>query len=282
MVARGLGLVALAMMLAACGGGGGGSSGGGGPTGTAAPQGGLTLPTAGSGSSVIAENGTLGGLQIVHQTLSGKSSVSVAGTPRTWGSTTTPIGDLSVFRSLDGTSAVVTSSGGGGSSGGAAISSLEYTSYGVWLESSASGVLTGSSDQVSGAGGFVIGDATPVGDMPRTGSASYSGRAVAVELRDGQVPRTLSGTFDATADFGSGTVTAGADLRDAVNGASFGRVAMNGLGIRGNTFSGAASTGSHSGTVEGGFAGPRAAELGGSFALEGSSTVHGAFAGSSR
>ena len=279
MAARGLGLVAVALLLAACGGGGGGS-GGGGSVGTASPQGGLTLPTAGNGSSVIAESGTLGGLQIVRQTTSGKSSVSVAGTPQTWRNTTTPIGDLAVFRSLDGASAVVT--GGNGTSGAANITSFEYTNFGVWLESSASGVLTGPSNEVSGAGGFVIGDPTPVGDMPRAGSASYSGRAVAVELRDGQAPRPLSGTLDATVDFNAGRLSAAADLAGAADGSSFGRVSMDGLSISGNRFSGAASAGDRTGSVEGGFAGPGAAELGGSFALEGSSTVHGAFAGTSR
>lgn len=277
MAARGLGLVAVAMMLAACGGGGGSSSGG--SVGTATPQSGLTLPTAGNGS-VIAENGSLGGLQIVRQTSSGTSSVSVAGTPQTWRIGTTPIGDLAVFRSLDGTSAVVT--GGNATSGAASIKSLEYTSYGVWLESSATGVLTGPSSQVSGAGGFVIGDPTPVGDMPRAGSASYSGRAVAVELRDGQAPRPLSGTLDATVDFTSGRLGAAADLAGAVDGSSFGRVSMDGLSISGNRFAGTARAGDRTGSVEGGFAGPGAAELGGSFELRGSSTVHGAFAATSR
>jgi hypothetical protein len=279
MAARGLGLLGMALLLAACGGGGGGSSGGG-SIGSATPQGGLVLPASTHASSLIAESGTSGGLRIVQQSSGGTSSVSFGGSSQTWRSGVSRIGDLGVYQTTDGTRAVVTSSGG--SSSAAAISSLSYTSYGVWLETSASGTLTSTSDQITGAGGFVIGDPTPPSDMPTVGSASYSGQAVAVELRNGQVPRTLSGTFDATADFSNGRVTASADLDDAVSGAAFGRVTMNGLAISGNQFSGSASAGSLSGSVEGGFAGPAAAEIGGSFELTGASTVHGAFAGSSR
>jgi hypothetical protein len=55
---------------------------------------------------------------------------------------------------------------------------------------------------------------------------------------------------------------------------------MDALAINGNRFSGGAnSTFGHAGTVQGGFAGPDAAELGGTFELNGPSTVHGAFAG---
>lgn len=281
MAARGLGLVGVALLLAACGGGGGGGgSSGGEAVGSATPQDGLVLPASTSASSLIAETGTSSGLRIVKQSSGGTSSVSFGGSAQAWRSGVSRIGDLGVYQTTDGTRAVVTSSGG--SSSAAAISSLSYTSYGVWLETSASGTLTSTSDQITGAGGFVIGDPTPPSDMPTVGSARYSGQAVAVELRAGALPRTLSGTFNASADFGNGRVTASADLDDAVSGAAFGRVTMNGLAISGNQFSGSASAGSLTGSVEGGFAGPAAAEIGGSFELTGASTVHGAFAGSSR
>ena len=284
MAAQRLGSMAIVLLLAACGGGGGGSGGGGSSGssvgGSASVQGGLVLPAAGNGSSVIGQTGTLGGLRVVQQSGAETASVSLGSTPQTWQNGVTRVGDLGVYQTMEGTSVVVT--GSSGASSAAAISNLSYTSYGVWLETRASGALTSTSEQITGAGGFVIGEPTRPSDMPRAGGATYSGEAVAVELRDGQVPRTLSGKFDATADFGSGTVSARADLRDAVNGSSFGRVTMNGLGIRGNEFSGTASAGSHSGTVEGGFAGPGAAEIGGSFELNGPTTVHGAFAGSSR
>ena len=277
MAARGLGLVAVALVLAACGGGGGSS--GGGAVGSATPQSGLVLPTS-SGSGVIAEGGTVGGLRIVQQGSGSRSSLSFGGQTQTWQNGATSIGDLGVFQTTNGTSAVVT--GGTSSSSAAAITRLEYTSYGVWLETSATAALTSSSDQITGAGGFVIGAATPSSDMPRAGTASYRGQAVAVELRSGQVPRTLSGDLLAAADFTNGRVNATADLRGAVDGSSFGRVTMNGLAISGNRFTGTASAGSLTGSVQGGFAGPGAAELGGSFELNGSSTVHGAFAGTSR
>lgn len=277
-------MVVLASLLAACGGGGGsgGGSTGGGSAAPAGSQGGLPLPNSGNGTTVIAENGTLGDLRIVRQSGSGTSSVSVGGAPRTWQNGSASIGDLAVFNSSDGTSAVVT--GGNGSGGASSIESLQYTSFGVWLEASATGVLSGSSERISGAGGFVIGDATPVGDMPEGGSASYRGRTVGVEL-DGDSPaRPLSGDFTANVDFARGVISATADLAGAVDGAPFGTIAMDSLGIAGNSFSGTARTidGRLNGSVEGGFAGPSASELGGSFELGGSATVHGAFAGSTR
>jgi|GEM_PF-2284234 len=281
MAAQRLGSMAIVLLLAACGGGGGSGGGSGsGVQSAASPQGGLVLPNGGDSSTVIAQSGTLGGLRVVQQSGSGTSSVSVGGTPQTWQSSVAAIGGLGVYQTTDGTRAVVTSGNGSGSA--AAISSLSYTSFGVWLEASASGALTSTSDQITGAGGFVIGDPTAPSDMPRAGSASYEGQAVAVELRDGAVPRSLSGTFAATVDFVTSTVDAGADLQDAVDGSSFGRVTMDGLRISGNSFSGRASAGSRSGTVSGGFAGPDATEIGGSFELTGPSTVHGAFAGSAR
>ena len=288
MVARSLGSVAVLLVLAACGGGGG--SGGGG-SGMASSPSGLTIPTSGNGNgdSLIARSGTINEVTITRQASGTNSSVSsgptssvsFTGSPEAWSAVMQKLGDLGIFETTDGTSAVVT--GGNGSSSAASIKSYEHTTYGVWMETSASGVLTGSSEQVTGAGGFVIGDATPVADMPRAGSASYRGQAVAVELRDGRAPRTLSGTSTANVDFGTGRVNASATLEDAVSRSPFGTVSMNGLAISGNKFSGTATaTTGHTGSVEGSFAGPRAAEIGGAFELAGPSAVYGSFAGSSR
>ena len=276
-----LGSMAIVLLLAACGGGGsGGGSSGSSTVGSASAQGGLLLPTAGNGTGVIAQTGTAGGLRVVQQSGGGTARIGIGSTPETWQSGVTRIGDVGVYQTVDGTSAVVTSNGG--SSSAAAITGVSYLTYGVWLETSASGALTSSSDRITGAGGFVIGAPTPPGDMPSAGTASYRGDAVAVELRDQQVPRTLSGSFAASADFAAGRVAATVDLEDAVDGSAFGRVTMNGLAISGNQFTGSATGGGLGGSVEGGFAGPRAAEIGGSFELTGSSTVYGAFAGSAR
>lgn len=279
MVVRGLAVVAVTVALAACGGGGGNSSGGGGsaPVGSTTPQGSFLLPASSSNNStVIAANNANGGSTVVRYTSGGSGSVSFGGTTTTWRGTPTVQGDVEVTESNDGRTVVVTKR-----RGAAGSTALEYTSYGVWLQSSASGVLSGTSGEVTSASSFVIGDPTPVSAMPQSGTASYRGQAVAVELRDGQVPRTLSGPLNATVDFGQSRLNATTDLA-AANGASFGRITMSNVGVSGNQFSGAATSATHTGTVSGGFAGPAAAELGGTFELNGPSTVHGAFAGTSR
>jgi hypothetical protein len=269
-------------LLAACGGGGGGGGGGSAPTPSAATaQAGFALPTGGAGSTVIAENGSGGGGTTVRYTSGGSATVSVGGVTRSWRGSPTVVGDVEVTESADGRTVVVTAKDGANTAGTGG--NLSYASYGIWLESNAVSVLAGSSNQVTRVSSFVVGNATPVGDMPGSGSATYRGQAVAVELNGNASPRTLSGPLNATADFASGQVTATADLTGSADGSSFGRVSMSNLAISGNTFSGSAtSSAGHTGSAEGGFAGPSAVELGGTFELNGPSTVHGAFAGTSR
>ena len=276
MVVRGLGMVAMALLLAACGGGGSGSGGGSpsGGGGATTPQGGLTLPIASSNSTVIAEEGAESGSPVVRYTSGGSASVSFGGITKTWRGTPTVTGDVAINESSDGRTVVVTAR--------SAATSLQYASYGVWLESRATTVLAGSSSEVTGVSSFVIGDPTPLAAMPRAGTASYRGQAVAVELRGSETPRTMSGPLTASVDFAAGRLSATADLSAGGDGTGPGRVTMNGLAINGNQFAGSAAAGSHTGSVKGGFAGPNAAELGGTFELSGPSTVHGAFAARAR
>lgn len=270
------------LLLAACGGGGGGSSGGG-TTGASTQQTGLVLSptTKADASTVIAQGGTGDGVTRVARSSNGSSSVSFGGTTQSWSAAATSVGSIELTESADGGTVVITSPGTTASSDG--TTSFEHTSFGIWLESSAIGVLIGSGNQVQQVSSFVIGDATVVGDMPRGGTATYRGSAVAVELRDGATPRPLDGPLTAAVNFGSGRIDATTDLKGSIDGAAFGRVSMAGLAISGNQFNGTAtSSRGHVGSAKGGFAGPRAAELGGVFELEGPSTVHGAFAGTSR
>ena len=283
MAARWLGTVAIATLLAACGGGGGsgdsGGSGGSGGIGSATPQSGFVLP-AGSGSTVIALDSTNHDAAVVRYTSGGTASVSFGSVTRTWSVSPKVVGDVEVTESSDGRTVVVTARGGSG--GSTSSSSLQYTSYGIWLESNATSVLDGSSGEVTSVSSFVIGDPTPLAAMPRSGSATYRGQAVGVELRGAQLPRTLSGPFDASVDFNSGRIDATADLSGAGDGSAFGRVTMSGLAISGNRFSGSAGASGYTGSVKGGFSGPSASELGGAFELDGASTVHGAFAARAR
>jgi hypothetical protein len=266
-------------LLAACGGGGGGGSGA--TPSAATPQAGFALPAVGAGSTVIATNSSGSGSATVRYTSGGSATVSVGGVTRTWRGTPTVVGDVEVTESADGRTVVVTARNGANAAGPGG--NLSHTSYGIWLESSAVSVLAGSSNEVTRVSSFVVGNATPAGDMPTSGSATYRGEAVAVELRGGASPRPLSGPLNATADFGTGRVTATADLTGSADGSSFGRVSMSNLAISGNAFSGSAiSSSGHAGVAQGGFAGPAAVEVGGTFELSGPSTVHGAFAGTSR
>ncbi len=270
---RGLALMGTVLLLAACGGGGGG--GGGSTPSPAAAQGAFVLPANGNGNgaTVIASAGKVPTVQ----NGSGTLAVIVGDGQGNWRATSATLGDVRVTESANGRAAVMTASSSSTSS--SASGSFEHTQYGIWLESGSASVLAGSSREVTEVSAFVIGTPTPVGQMPTAGQASYRGNVLAVELAGDAQPRSLSGPLDATADFGTGRLTAVAELRGAADNVAFGQVRMEAMAIAGNSFAGSASsTRGHSGSAEGGFTGPNAVELGGTFELTGPSTVHGAFA----
>lgn len=137
----------------------------------------------------------------------------------------------------------------------------------------------GGTDYVSNG---VLGRFTRVADMPRTGSATFSGGFAEVRWIDGDRSSDLiGGSTSVVADFEQGTVAAALDF-DRVAGAQSAPVDLIELGdmqINGNRFSGGTLSGQKNGTPVAGFststlvssgvfAGPGAAELGGVFYAE--------------
>lgn len=125
---------------------------------------------------------------------------------------------------------------------------------------------------------FAVGSLTPVDQMPKTGSATYTGTADGLWI-DGAVTRRLYGsTAKLTANFATGDLTSVLDLRghDDAFGA-FATAPTTALG----TFTGAGritnaafrgdfpATAGYSGTFSGQFFGPAAQEAGLAFALKG-------------
>jgi len=261
-------------LLTACGGGGGGGSSAVASGGTVG-QGGF-VPS--SATSVLAEGGTGAAPSTVGLSSNGLISVSGGGTASTVSRTARQVGVVEAFDSTDGRGVVISSPGIMAVASGGGSTSLEHTRFGVWVDGASVESLVESRDGVRGVSSFVIGDATPVAAMPTGGTASYSGKAVAVELRRGAGPRPLGGSLTATADFAKNRLDARASL-NAADGSSGLDIAMPELVISGNGFAGAAIGGGLSGRARGGFAGPAASELGGVFELDGAYTVHGAFAG---
>jgi hypothetical protein len=158
-------------------------------------------------------------------------------------------------------------------------SGLSYVTYGAWQHSH-----QGTSTQDFETSFFVFGIRTPTDDMPRTGSATY-GTVVDGFWADSTGLSALNGAGNVTADFGSGQVN-GSFAIGGVNVNT--RAARNldtftGTGsISGNTFSGSFNgTGSnYKGDWDGGFFGPAAEELGGTFRVtDGGNQAVGVFVG---
>jgi hypothetical protein len=149
--------------------------------------------------------------------------------------------------------------------------SLSYTSFGVWQFDSAD--RTDIDPQINDFHFFYFGIPTPVSDLPRTGTGTYTGVAQGI-LFDPQAIYALDGSMSLSADFAAGSL--GTTL--ALNGTS----TTNGLRITiptltgaatisadKNSFVGALTTADNSfvGSLQGAFFGPAAQEVGYSFAI---------------
>ena len=146
---------------------------------------------------------------------------------------------------------------------------LTYTNVGSW----AVGVTTGT-DQTFDTAYFTYGIPTKTSDMPKTGSASY---ALAVV---GTGSRSLNGTGSLAASFAAGTVDVSLRVQATLveRAGSFTNVAtidvatVTGSGtisaaVNNPGFSSSLSGGGYSGSINGLFYGPQAAEVGGAFAI---------------
>jgi hypothetical protein len=121
--------------------------------------------------------------------------------------------------------------------------------------------------------------------MPRSGSASYAGGASGLAVTAGAAGTPLSGTFNATADFGNATVTGGLAMNKVgANGVLTPYDSMSSgpitLSSGTSTFSGSAVTKTGTGATGGALFGPTAATTAGVFGAAGANTtVAGAFGG---
>ena len=159
---------------------------------------------------------------------------------------------------------------------------LQYVTFGNWANSDGS-MLT--------FGGLVFGIRTPTGAVPKTGTASYAGETVGMlfDKPSGHAFR-LTGDVTLAADFLAATVIGNLtnmETRDLQGGAlsTWGDLKINAT-ISGNTFSGTAGSKDTTladplgGTASGGFFGPAAQEIGGSWnVLSGKEMANGTFVG---
>jgi hypothetical protein len=158
---------------------------------------------------------------------------------------------------------------------------LEYTTYGNWGDRRNSEVKTGF---------VVFGVRTPAGSVPKIGSASYTGSTVGFVV-DRVRGRTslLKGDAILIADFSTGKVTGelnNMQVRYNPPVAEPWKTIALDTTISGNTFAGTArekdpvEPGALAGTVNGGFFGPAAQEIGGGWTVSGPGEIAiGTFAG---
>ncbi len=150
---------------------------------------------------------------------------------------------------------------------------LSYTALGEWNSNAVD-------DQANYS--FVWGLETPSRDMPTVGSAIYGGGGSYAEaLPDGRTVYGLNVTF-AAADFGAGTMRTSVNLIDT--GGSMRTLRSGDMQISGNRFGGGLTgrgdAAAYTGSAEGRFFGPGAAELGGTFEASGPTEIRGSFAAS--
>jgi hypothetical protein len=138
---------------------------------------------------------------------------------------------------------------------------LTYTTVANWVQRvlTADGSSTSSqSRSLWAVGGF----ATVAGDMPKSGQATYTGFVQG----QGSGANVLSGQSRLIANFATGALTA--DL--FLNGITPSTITVSGPGTiaaGSSRFTGTLAGGGYSGTFDGGFFGPSAAEMGFGFAL---------------
>lgn len=150
----------------------------------------------------------------------------------------------------------------------------EYQSYGTWQTG-----LTGTT-RLAGAGS--IGARTSASQMPSSGSASYYGDSTGQVFTDGEVAVTTSyiavdTDFDTVEVYSSETVTAD-PITGVITGSRSDLDFYAEGSVSGTGFAATMDTGTLTGTVDGQFYGPDAAEVGGTFSgTTADSTYIGAF-----
>lgn len=149
------------------------------------------------------------------------------------------------------------------------IDGYKYTAWGSWSQSGLIAVInTGESFNLTNSGHYIIGKTTI--DMPRTGTATYSGSLKGNYLNrndDSVEVNVISGTIDITANFATSSVNANLNVNR--NGSAWASVSTT-ASINNSSFSNDGNTnnvvvGGGNAAVNGVFYGTNAQEVGGSF-----------------
>lgn len=163
-------------------------------------------------------------------------------------------------------------------------SSLTYATYGFWAESDDPGLIDGDTAPVQG-GAFFGGNNTPIGNMPSTGTANYSGFVIGNDSSSdggdfGGGLGLVVGDATLAANFATNRISGLLELNNA-EFVPYTDITLSETSISANTFEGTATTGlGHSGTFRGQFFGPAAQELAGLASLsEGPSNLQVSFGG---
>ncbi len=160
---------------------------------------------------------------------------------------------------------------------------LQYSDFGEWTTGQVASATPNTVN--SSYGVYGVGVATPTGQMPTTGTALYTGSAIGVvgykanTTATTTTVATVTGVADVNVNFGTKAVTGGiVGLRSPSAGgnpAYLNDVLFTGT-LAGNSFSGTTAAGTNTGNIDltgatgkfgGGFYGPNAKEITGTFSL---------------
>lgn len=153
---------------------------------------------------------------------------------------------------------------------------LHYTDYGTWAVAPQGG---GQANQYAV---YAVGLPTAAGQMPTTGSASYSGGTAGYAFVSG-AGYAFKGDASMNADFGHGTITgqmtnlqttalaggAGGSMNDIALAGSITGSAISGTATPGSPTGKSVNIGATSGTFGGSFNGPAAQEVSGTYKMSG-------------
>lgn len=261
---KGLPLVALSVLLTSCGGGSGGSPS---PTASSPPPASGTSTTSAASSAAMTFNNVSGATSSAIADANGGSSFTVDTDAKTLTLNISTGGITKTIRLTPNSAQQV------GNPGAAFVvaQSLNFSTFGTW----------GTSEDNAGNfkfGGFAGGQATPIANMPRTGSAVYNG-SMAGTATNGTNVFSVVGDAQISANFDAQTVgtnffnmtkqQVGTNVMIPVT--SFSGTSQ----LSGNVYAGAlaAANGLQTGDVRGQFYGPGAQETAGVWHITGAGTT---------
>ena len=218
-------VIGCAALLSACGGGGGGDGGGSAPA-----------PTYQTFSSGAAASSTLSGAALL-ETATSRETRAVSGTYNHATNGLTLSDGTYTLVDSDGPNAAGNYTDGNASHRAFVNTTGNYEYVRVYIQSYNSG---GTPHDVTGYYGI----ATRPGDVPTAGSATYTGNSFGV-IANSTVDQVFQGSSTVSADFGAGTVdvtmtgfTATDNATSAPVAPAVDTIAMTGMSVSGNSFSG--------------------------------------------